>query len=114
MAPRRAVSCSDTPLVSIMSDLGDSSSLAFLMPRAEASMKERSPRGLGVIRAQVNLGAAAGASVAAGVAGAAPQEASSMDATAKRLKTYSKLCFISFSFGLFVRRSTSTHLQVCG
>src|SRR6266511_2389186 len=108
MAPRRAVSCSDTPLVSMMSHLTGSSSLAFLMPRADASMKERSPNGLGVISAQVNFGAAAGASVAAGVAGAPPQEASTIDATAKRLKTYSKLFFISFSFVLLVGRNFST------
>jgi hypothetical protein len=56
----------------------------------------------------VNLGAAAGASVAAGVAGAAPQDASSMEATARRLNMYSKRFFISFSFGLLVGSKGST------
>src|SRR5215216_3746569 len=109
IAPRKAVSCSDTPLVSIMSHLTGSSSLAFLMPRADASIKDRSPNGLGVISAQVNFAASV---AGAWVTGAAPpQDVIAREATAKRLNTYSKLFFIYFfSFGLFVRRNTPTEL----
>src|SRR5919106_6134687 len=79
----------------MMSHLTGSSALAFAMPRADASMKERSPNGLGVINAQVNWGsAAAGAAVA--VAAGAPHAVRTMDATSKRLKTNSKVFFISF------------------
>jgi hypothetical protein len=71
--------------------------LAFSMPRADASMKERSPNGLGVISAQVNWGAAAAGASVAGAAGVAPQAVSTSDATTERLKTKNKLFFISFS-----------------
>src|SRR5215207_745176 len=102
MAPRNAVSCSETPLVSMMSHLTGSSALAFSMPRAEASMKERSPNGLGVISAQVNFAASvAGASVA----GVAPQAVRTIDATTKRLRAKSKFLFISSLLGLIGLRN---------
>src|SRR6185503_18862787 len=75
----------------MMSHLTGSSALAFSMPRADASMKERSPNGFGVISAQVNW-AAASVGVAAGA-----QAVSITDATSKRLQTKSKRFFISFS-----------------
>src|SRR5262245_39320103 len=74
----------------MMSHLTGSSALAFSMPRAEASMKERSPNGFGVISAQVNW--AASVAVAAG-----PPAVSNKDATTTKLKTKSKLFFISYS-----------------
>src|SRR5687767_11667941 len=91
MAPRSAVSCSATPLVSMMSQLTGSSALALSMPRAEASIKERSPNGFGVINAQVNW-AAASVGVAAGT-----QAVSTIESTIKRLKAKSNFFFISFS-----------------
>src|SRR5688500_5046985 len=74
----------------MMSHLTGSSALALSMPRADASMKERSPNGLGVISAQVNWAVSVGVAVGA-------QALSTMDATIKRLKTKSNLFFISFS-----------------
>src|SRR5687767_2049494 len=83
----------------MMSHLTGNSSLALVIPRAEASINERSPSGLGVINAQVNCAAAsvAGAWVAAG---AAPQAVRTIDATIKALNVISKRFFISFSFSL--------------
>src|SRR5215216_7173780 len=88
----------------MMSHLTGNSSLAFLMPRAEASMNERSPNGLGVISAQVNCGASAAGASVAGAAGVAPQAVSTSDATTKKLKTKSKLFFISFLLWLICLR----------
>jgi hypothetical protein len=86
------------------------------IPRADASIKERSPRGFGVINAHLNFGASvagasvagasvatgacacvAGASVAAGASGFVPQALNNIDASTKRLKAKNMLFFISFS-----------------
>src|SRR5687767_6146688 len=95
----------------MMSHLTGSSALAFSMPRAEASMKERSPNGLGVISAQVNFGVPAMGGSVAGVWGVAAQALSTMDAATKRLRTINKRFFISFS--PLVYWLEEIHRQVC-
>jgi hypothetical protein len=89
-----AVSCSATLVVSIIWPLRPSSELARSTPRIEASINERSPRGLGVTNVNLNAGAA-GAVVAAG-----PQATSSIAAIASSVRAELILFFMMSSSNL--------------
>src|SRR5258706_8070220 len=92
-----------------------SSAFALSAPRIEASMNERSPRGLGVTRANLNLGVSAVGGTAVGAvvgvaAGAAGAQAVTSSATAASVeKSFQNFVFILILLGI-----VPVYIGACG